>query len=221
MEKLQSNSGQYPHSASLTIIEGDSARLAPGPGGPPPFIAQALPERYGMPLFELLAVDPDFVFVSWELDHEQLKVAREDLGEQHWEQRSLQLRFCLHDEPEAELARRELYGDQGRWFVELRRPDTLLRAELGFSAAAGWHLLASAGPLQTPRDTPVDGEFIELLVNYGAAPDGQLTLESFAASSEISSKLITALASEAGFEGWSGAGAVLPPAGSGNWSARK
>ncbi len=204
MEKLQSKSGQYPHSASLTIIEGDLSRLAPGPGGPPPFVPAELPVRYGMPLFELLVVDPDFVFISWELCAQQLERAERELGTACWQQRVLTLRLTHADAPDTELARRELYGELGRWFIELRRPDTWLRAELGFQAGNAWHLLASAGPLLMPRTEPVDGDFTELFVNYGAAPDGQLTMLSSTGGGQLSAASIAALAQNMDPAGWPG-----------------
>lgn len=221
MDKLQSNSGQYPHSASLTIIEGDLARLAPGPGGPPPFTAQELPARYGMALFELLVVDPDFAFVSWEITDAQLEQARLDLGAELFEQRRLLLRFVLEQQPDVLLASRELYGDTGRWFVELSQPDTWLRAELGFVAGSRWHLLASAGPVLMPRTEPVDGDFIELQVEYGMAPDGQLTLTSSGEAGLLRAETIAAMALNLDPAGWPGGSGALAPGGSSAWSRRQ
>ncbi|MCC7476875.1 DUF4912 domain-containing protein [bacterium] len=222
MDKLQSNSGQYPHSASLTIIEGDPARLAPGPGGPPPFGPVDLPRHYGLGLFEFLVVDPDFVFVSWELSEQQLAEARTSIGEEQWPQRRLVLRL-LDAAQQQECARRELYGESGRWFVEAARPGAWLLAELGFEHGAGWHLLGSAGPLLLPRISPVDGEFRELHVSYGAAPDGHLTRLDVSDEKHMSATSIAALALNSSLSEWPGAGSGAGhwPASSGVWSRRQ
>lgn len=127
----------------------------------------------------------------------------------------------LDARPEIELCRRELYGESGRWFVQLERPDTLLRAELGFAAAGAWQLLASAGPLHTPRSATVEADFIELQVNYGAAADGHLTLTALAGSIASSAAAISVLARNIEPAAWPGGSSTLVPESSSVWSKRQ
>lgn len=178
MPRLQSTSGQHPSSTSLLLLEGDAARLSPGPGGPPPFVAAELPSSYGHEQFELLLVDPEFIFICWELTPAALDEARVKLGPAAWELRHLELRIYSTGPGSTLLSRRELYGEQGRWFIRFSQPGELIRAELGFAVEGHFHSLLGAGPLCLPRTEPVDGEYIELLVSYGSAPDGQLTIDS-------------------------------------------
>ena len=46
----------------------------------PPPAHEALPERYGIPLLELLVVDTAYLFVSWEITPEQLAQAQSAMG---------------------------------------------------------------------------------------------------------------------------------------------
>lgn len=140
-----------------------------------------LPERYGMPLLELLVVDPEFIFVSWEITDDQLTAARARFGKEGFQRRRLRIElFDTGGSAPEPLAARELYGEVGRWFIQLGRPDVWLRAELKFIYGGESLLLGQAGSVFVPREEPVEPtDYLELRVRYGRGSTGELTLEGF------------------------------------------
>ena len=89
------------------------------------------------------------------------------------------LRVQLYDATtENQISARELYGDIGRWFIQLNQPGIWLRAELVFSTDNSQFTLNSAGPVFMPRDTPVEAEgWEELYVTYSLNEKRELRLE--------------------------------------------
>src|SRR5438105_1084051 len=75
-QRLESTSGLTMGSNFLPLHEGSQ------PAGPAVAASRAeLPQRYGIPLLELLVVDPQFIFISWEITQEQLDASRVALRE--------------------------------------------------------------------------------------------------------------------------------------------
>ena len=136
-----------------------------------------LPERYGVPLFELLIVDTDFCYISWELTEHQLGVARNLLGEKAYRNRRLQVRFHDDSLEGPVLLERELYGETGRWFVRVTQPGRLIMAELGYAHGDTFHQCNSAGPILVPRVDIIEPQYFEELeVAYGFGLHGRLML---------------------------------------------
>jgi hypothetical protein len=145
---------------------------------PPESARAALPQAYGIALLELLIVDPEYVFVSWEITAEQLDQTRENLGIRDFEQRRLIIRLRNADNDGEILTEQELYGETGRWFIRHNLAGRRVTAELGFRPAQGFIRLSAAGPVELPRDFVVEPrQFEELHVQYGMGPTGELVIE--------------------------------------------
>jgi hypothetical protein len=170
--RLESTSGGPMGSGFLPVHEGSQ------PPAPRVLASRAhLPERYGVPLLELLVVDPYFIFISWEIAQEQLDQARQHLGES-FEQRRLSVAL-IDAQSEQVVSTRELYGEVGRWFIQLNAPGRWIRAELHFRSVGAELSLNRAGPVFVPRDRPVEPEhWEELHVNYSRGEKGELRIES-------------------------------------------
>lgn len=148
-----------------------------GVSQPPVEAGYVLPEQYNMPLFELLVVDTDFVFISWELPQQQLDLARDLLGEHAFRNRRLKLRFHEAHADSPVLLERELYGDIGRWFVRISQPGAAIVAQIGFAHGETFHVFNSAGPVHIPRVELIEpASFEELEVSYGFGAHGRLML---------------------------------------------
>lgn len=153
-----------------------TAYLPQRPGGDVPAPPAGLPDLHGLPLFEFAVVDPEWAFVSWEVTPAQREAARLAFGDEWYGQRRLSLVIggAAHDH---ELARTDLFGDHGRWFMRLNAPGTLAVARIGFEARGARYELASAGPLQFPRVEPVEPDrFNELQVAYAVDFSGRLSI---------------------------------------------
>ncbi len=148
-----------------------------GVSQPPVEAGYVLPEQYGVPLFELLVVDTDYVFVSWELPRQQLDQARDLLGESAFRNRRLKLRFHDAHDSGTVLIERELYGDIGRWFVRISQPGAAIMAQIGYAHGDTFHVFNTAGPLHIPRISLIEpASFEELEVAYGFGAHGRLML---------------------------------------------
>jgi hypothetical protein len=160
---------QYSHLATTPAL-----RLSP-----PPPEAAPLPTAYGMPLFELLVVDPQNVFVSWEITAAQLAATQEYFGPQAFPQRRLTARFYTAQDTDAPRFVTELFGEIGRWFVSCEASGQELQAVLAFEAGGRHFPLATAGPVSLPRSSPVEvTQYEELAVQYELLPGGRLLLSS-------------------------------------------
>jgi hypothetical protein len=107
-------------------------------------------------------VDPTNVFVSWEITEEQLAAARTAMGAA-FGVRKLHVEIALAEAADHVIARSELFGDTGRWFLELPPVGQAITAQLYFAAAGTRFDLLRAGPVQLPRTTPVEPEHLEEL----------------------------------------------------------
>jgi hypothetical protein len=137
----------------------------------------SLPERYAIPLFELLVVDADYVFVSWEISADQLASAAARLGDRGFRNRRLMIVFHEAVEDMPRVLRRELYGETGRWFIRLSRPGGRVLARLGYASGNVFHVLHEAGPVDIPRaDLREPAAFDELEVSYGCGQHGRLIM---------------------------------------------
>jgi len=169
--RLESTSGVQMGSGFLPLQEGSQppAPLRLGRH-------QGLPDRYNVPLLELLVVDPQFIFISWEITEGQLAEARTRFGSDY-DSRRLQV-VIRHPEDASVLAERELYGEIGRWFIQLDHPGVWILAELRFVTSGAVLPLLTAGPVFVPRDTPVEPEhWEELFVRYMRGEKGVLRIE--------------------------------------------
>lgn len=136
-----------------------------------------LPEHYGVPLFELLVVDTDYCYISWEITPHQLDAARSLLGEKAFRNRRLQVRFHDDSVDGPILLERELYGEVGRWFVRLSQPGNIVVADLGYAHGGTFHAFNCAGPVYIPRVDIIEPQhFEELEVSYGYGLHGRLIL---------------------------------------------
>lgn len=156
---------------------GTARELKLGVSPAPPPARAALPERYGIPLFELLIVDTSYLFVSWEITPTQLTQVQSAMGDEAFAGRRLLLRIADETQPTEPLLRRELFGEQGRWFIQHGLTGRSIVAELGFDAAGAFHRLQATGPLSLPRNFVIEPTgYDELRVRYGRGKTGELTL---------------------------------------------
>jgi hypothetical protein len=161
-------------------------RLSLGVGLAPEPARAELPSAYGVPLLELLIVDPYFLFVSWEIPPSQLEQAAAELGAPGFEARQLELRVLAGADGEV-LARQRLYGETGRWFLRHGLAGRAIFALLGFNAGGRYCELNRTGVIQVPRDFMIEpAEYDELHVRYGSKPDGALVLEGLSRKSGAS-----------------------------------
>lgn len=159
-----------------TSFMGDSM-LEIGISQPPDEAGFTLPERYGLPLFELLVVDTDYCYISWEITSNQLDAARSLLGEKAFRNRRLQVRFHEITVDGPVLLERELYGEVGRWFVRLSRPGSIVFADLGYAHGGTFHAFNCSGPVYIPRVDIIEPQYFEELeVSYGYGLHGRLIL---------------------------------------------
>jgi len=165
--QLRSHATSYP----------GEQRLELGVGSPPLEVQESLPERYNMPLLELLVVDTHYVFISWEVTQQQLAEAAAAFGPETFAKRELVVRFEHAEPPQEIVTKCELFGEAGRWFVELAHPGASIVAVLGFEAGGRFFQLKTAGPIAMPRDQAVEPqEFEELRVAYGLGGRGELVI---------------------------------------------
>lgn len=144
---------------------------------PPEPVRAELPQDYGVPLLELLTVDPYYLFVSWEITSDQLEQARAVLGDAGFQHRQLEL-LLLDAGSSKLLARQTLYGEIGRWFIRHNLTGRVIAAKLEFTAGERHFVLNQAGPVSLPRDYIIEPErYDELHVRYGNGADGELVLE--------------------------------------------
>ncbi|MDQ3022914.1 MAG: DUF4912 domain-containing protein, partial [bacterium] len=168
--RLESTSGGRMGSGFLPVHEGSQ------PTAPTSLkIRAGLPERYGVALLELLIVDPYFIFISWEITTGQLEGAHVQFGAGFERRR---LRVLLFDADSGSLlTARELFGDVGRWFIELNQPGRWLRAELQFQVDSSVMSLNTTGDVFLPRDEPVEPQqWDELFVTYSRSEKGELRI---------------------------------------------
>ena len=144
---------------------------------PPREAVLALPERYGIPLFELLAVDTRYVFLSWEITAEQVAQARMSLGGKTFDTRKLKVLLRRENRQGEVLGSSELFGEVGRWFLRIDHPGAVVLAELAYVSGQESFSLNNAGPLSIPREDMVEPEgYDELKVAYGRGRHGRLIL---------------------------------------------
>ena len=143
----------------------------------PGHTSRPLPDRYKVPLFELLVVDPEYLFVSWEIPESQLDQARGSLGQSAFDNRRLMVRLRDEDDHRRIAASLELYGEQGRWFFGHGLAGRWVTAELGFVSDDRFLHLNSAGPIFIPRNFIIEpGCFEELTVDYTLGTTGELVI---------------------------------------------
>ena len=148
MYKLESTSDTHRYSLATSHMGEHALDLAVA--APPQEAVLALPERYGIPLFELLVVDTRYVFVSWEVTADQMDQARLSLGDKAFDSRKLKVLFHRDSREGDALLSSELFGDIGRWFLRLDHPGAAVLAELRFISGSESFLLNTAGPLCMP-----------------------------------------------------------------------
>jgi len=156
---------------------GGARELKLGVSPAPPPAREALPDRYSIPLFELLIVDTSYLFVSWEITPGQLAQLQSSMGEGAFAQRRLLLRIAAEALPAEPLLTNELFGEQGRWFIQHGLAGRRIVAELGYEAIGAFHCLQATGSLSLPRNFVIEPScYDELRVRYGRGKTGELTL---------------------------------------------
>jgi hypothetical protein len=154
----------------------ESHRLELGVSSAPPEAGVELPERYNLPLLELLVVDPQYVFISWEVTTQQVEDARLHFGDDLFNQRRLVLRLLDASSGETLMAQ-ELYGELGRWFIGHTLAGRLVKGSLCFRAGTEYFPLVETGKLELPRDYTLEPErFDEMSIEYGFGPTGELVI---------------------------------------------
>jgi hypothetical protein len=109
-----------------------------------------LKQSYGDDRLVILPRDPWWVWIYWQLSDATLGQARARGG------RELVLRvFALHEGGESQLSEHRVPSDARGWYVNVPKPDTDHRAELGMYTEQGEYLmLLSSNTIQTPPASP-------------------------------------------------------------------
>jgi len=166
-----------PTSSNLPVTKHATAVRAKTKESPK---AGRLPERYNIPLFELLVVDSEYVFLSWEITNEQLGQARQTMGNTDFAMRWLIVRFTALENQPRHIRDYALYGDIGRWFVRLQSPGAKVSGELAFRCRNKYYRLAKTGPVYLPRIHAVEPKsYQEMHVRYVSGPLAELRIEKY------------------------------------------
>ena len=164
----------WPHLSS----DRGQANLELGICAPPEQAGDKLPERYGTPQLEVLVVDPEYLFLSWEITGSQLDDSRRSLGSQLFDARRLVA--IVENKSGNPLAEYELYGELGRWFIRHTLFGERIRLKLLYKAGVEQVELYATGFLELPRISPVEPDYYqEIEVIYGIGIKGQLILRGF------------------------------------------
>ena len=148
------------------LLEGDSP-VAPSMSGPgsryalaPQPVASAkatqalqageLPEAYGTGRIFLAARDPRWLYASWDVTREQQRALNAQSREGH-----LVLRIFSGAEMTPAIPEVHVHPESKHWFVNVPRPETRYRAEIGFYSAEGsWETVSVSPGTFTPSDAP-------------------------------------------------------------------
>ncbi|MBP6875813.1 MAG: DUF4912 domain-containing protein [Candidatus Eisenbacteria bacterium] len=142
--------------ATAAVPETPSARR--GLGAP-----LAMPERYGRNYAVLMARDPQWVHVYWEIKPESLNELRQNLGDGWKDHRWVMRVFAFPAETDLQRAEEgngedrfdiELAPGAESWYVNVGRADRIYRVAIGIVTRDGrFHALARSNAVRTPRDT--------------------------------------------------------------------
>ncbi len=172
MKDATSQLRPWPHVSS----DWGQAHLELGISTPPAQAEESLPERYGVPQLEVLIVDPEYLFLCWEISEEQIQQARQQFGQQLFQSRRLVA--VVENSFGSALAEYELYGEQGRWFIRHTQFGEQVRIRLMFKSRKQTFELYLTGLVQLPRVIPVEPDYYqEIEVIYGIGSKGQLVLK--------------------------------------------
>ena len=145
------------------LLEGDSTS-APSRSGPgsryalapqpvasaKPFEAGELPEGYGTGRIFIAARDPRWLYASWDFTQEQQRALNGQSGDGH-----LVLRIFAGDDSTPVIPEVHVHPESKHWFVNVPRPETRYRAEIGFYSAEGtWRTVSVSPTTFTPPDAP-------------------------------------------------------------------
>ena len=155
------------------------AKLDLGVNFTPEPVRDALPELYGIPLLNLMVVDTEFVFISWEITSQQMTEARNAFGTEMFGSRKLMIRLHSADDDARPSTNHELYGETGRWFIRHELAGHEVYAELGFNCGERFFKLIATGNVPLPRNFIIEPEqYEEMHVEYGTGATGNLQLKS-------------------------------------------
>ncbi len=123
----------------------------------------AMPERYGRNYAVLMARDPQWVHVYWEIKPESLNELQQNLGDGWKDHRWVMRVFAFPAETDLQRAEEgngedrfdiELAPGAESWYVNVGRADRIYRVAIGIVTRDGrFHALARSNAVRTPRDT--------------------------------------------------------------------
>lgn len=134
---------------------GPGERFALGPTSPPEqFIEEGeLPEAYGTRQLLATARDPHWLYVHWDLTHEQQREYNSLSIHKH-----LVLRLSKPDQEESAAGEVHVHPESRHWFVHVAEAGAKYAVELGYyGKAKGWTSVSTSKPTVTPPDV-VSGE---------------------------------------------------------------
>jgi hypothetical protein len=140
---------------------GPDAEIAPMP--------ENIPWGYGTDRVTAMAVDPDRLYVYWEITEEALAAARAGLGragEEAWlNVRVYDISGRLFDGTNAHsYFDHRLERHDRQWFFDIRRPSSSACAEVGVRSEEGYFVkIARSGRVDFPRREPAPGGAVEWL----------------------------------------------------------
>ena len=116
----------------------------------------SIPDKYGRDRLVLLARDPGNLFCMWEISHEKLESLSKTMPEEKWLARRQVLRLFRTtagmSKPIAEVG---IYGEAGRYHIEVPYPNATYHVEIGFYFPDGaFECVLSGAPMRTPQDSP-------------------------------------------------------------------
>ncbi|MCD6119583.1 DUF4912 domain-containing protein [bacterium] len=113
----------------------------------------AIPERYGRDRLVTFVRDPNHIFCVWEISAERLSEFAGSMSEQNWLGRRMVLKVFLHTAglPKLVLST-DVYGEVGRYHIEVPEPNKKYYVELGFHFPDGrYEILLADHPVLTPQ----------------------------------------------------------------------
>lgn len=118
---------------------------------------ETLPPYYGEDRLAVLARDPYCIFAYWEVSLPTRKQLQERLGEENWQNASLQLRVFKHawssDEKVESFFDVQLHHETDNWYLPVMDSDRLYHVELGWKLPGGsFEAVLRSNAVRTPRD---------------------------------------------------------------------
>jgi uncharacterized protein len=145
------------------LLEGD-APAKPGPSGPGKRYdigistagseseALELPEAYGTQRLLIVARDPRWVYVHWDMTGDQLREHNQQSRDGH-----LVIRVFRDQPAGAPVVEQHVHPESRNWFIHVGRGGTKYFAQLGYyKTGGGWNAIATSSATFTPPDALSD-----------------------------------------------------------------